>query len=297
LNTEPDYRQSAKTAAPSDLDTALQLEKVKLTMLEEQQSELCQEQLRALARQLAAKGIALSGGRLMGELEIVFVGFENIVETAIANRKDLAKRVPELLLAERLTTFQAKLDHYADMAVTVLRRRFTEDPSMKMLRGPAIEAATTRAEMRARSLKANIDNQLKAVALEHTLGMHGEESQKVTYLNISHSTIANLNLGTVIGELTASIQTLNSNGQSELAEAVRHLSKAISASSELVDKKGMIENLAHLSDEAALPAEKRKMAPLKATMQSLKSGLAIVSELVPLWLKVEEALRGTGIGK
>jgi hypothetical protein len=297
LNTEPNYRQIAKPAAPSTLDAALELEKLKLMMLVEQQSELRQEQLRALERQLAAKGTALSGGRLMSELDIVFGGFENIIEAAIANRKELAARVPELLTPEHMTAFQSKLDHYADLAVTVLRRSFEKNPSMKMLPAPALETATNRAEMRAGTLKSKVNNQLKAMALERTLGIHREEPQHVTYLNISHSTIANFNLGTVVGDLNASIQNLSSAGNNELADAVRRLSEAISASSELVDKKGMLENLAHVSHEAGLSSEKRKMGPLKATMQSLKSGLSIASELVPLWLKVEEALHGMGIGQ
>jgi hypothetical protein len=76
---------------------------------------------------------------------------------------------------------------------------------------------------------------------------------------------------------------------------VRQLTEAITVSDEVRNKKEMVENLAHISEQAVLPAEKRKLGPLKATIESVKTGVGIASQLVPLWLKVEEALRNMGI--
>lgn len=97
------------------------------------------------------------------------------------------------------------------------------------------------------------------MALEGTLGMHEADQPQV---NISNSTIANLNLGTVFGDLNGSIQTLITTGHAQLAEALRQLTEAVTASGELVDKKEIIENLAYVSEQAALPAEQREAVPL-----------------------------------
>jgi hypothetical protein len=147
---------------------------------------------------------------------------------------------------------------------------------------------------RARTLKTKINKGIQAMELEGTLGIYRGGQPHV---NISNSTIANLNLGNVIGDLNGSIQTLTTAGQSELADAVRQLSEAITTSGELANRKELLENLTHVSEQAALPAEKRKLGPLKATVGCLKTGLAVGSQLLPLWLKVEEALRGMGIGR
>jgi hypothetical protein len=125
--------------------------------------------------------------------------------------------------------------------------------------------------------------------------MHRGGQPQVTTLNISNSTIATLNLGTVVGDLNSSIQSLSAGGQNELAEAVRQLTEAISSSAELGCRREMLEHVAYISEQAALPAEKRKMGPLKASIEALKAGVTIVVQLLPLWSKVEQALKANGI--
>jgi len=57
----------------------------------------------------------------------------------------------------------------------------------------------------------------------------------------------------------------------------------------------MLEYLAHISEQAALPADKRKTGPLKASIEALKTGVTITGQLVALWQQVEHALRAMGI--
>jgi hypothetical protein len=261
-------------------------------MLGEAKAEQRQKDLTALERERAAKGTALSGGRLIAEMDIVFGGFESTVETLIEYRRQLAVKAPELLLAAHLKDFQAKLDHHIDLALDVLQRRY-ENSSLKALPSISIDAALKRARMRADVFKGKLNNQIQAMALEGALGMHRENERKVT-LNISNSQIANLNLDRVIGDLNGSIQILTSAGQSELVDAVKQLTEAIGASA-LADKKEMLENLAHVSQQAALPAESRKMGTVKASLAAIKTGVGTTANLLGLFLKVVEALKDTGI--
>jgi hypothetical protein len=118
-----------------------------------------------------------------------------------------------------------------------------------------------------------------------------------TTINISQSTIATLNLGTVVGEINSSIQTLTNAGQDDLAKSIRQLTEAISASTDLDEsiRKDMLEHLALVSAEAALPAGKRKMAPLRSSIEVLRSTVSLGTQLVTLWQAVEHALKAVGI--
>jgi hypothetical protein len=131
--------------------------------------------------------------------------------------------------------------------------------------------------MKADSLKANINQTLEALRLEANLGMHaeGKEEKNVT-LNISHSTIAGLNLGTVIGDLTASVQTLDGSGQKELAERIKVLAEAIANSATVQEalRKEMLEHLSFVSSEASLPSGQRKLGPVISSVAFLRDGLS-----------------------
>jgi hypothetical protein len=116
-------------------------------------------------------------------------------------------------------------------------------------------------------------------------------------VNISQSTVATLNLGTVVGELNSSIQSLTNAGQDDLAKSILQLTEAISASPNLNEslRKDLLEHLSLVSTEAALPAERRKMGPLKSSIGILRSSVSVATELVTLWQAVEHTLKAVGI--
>ncbi len=76
----------------------------------------------------------------------------------------------------------------------------------------------------------------------------------MTTFNISNSTIANLNLGNVVGDLNSSIQNLNTEGCNELAKEIRNMTEAIASSKDLKDdaRRELLEHLAVVSAEAAI---------------------------------------------
>ena len=103
------------------------------------------------------------------------------------------------------------------------------------------------------------------------------QARLATTINISQSSVATLNLGTVVGELNSSIQTLTNAGQDDLAKSIRQLTEAITASPHFEEslRKDLLEHLALVSAEAALPAEKRKRGPLRSSI-GVKNAIFIV---------------------
>jgi hypothetical protein len=174
-----------------------------------------------------------------------------------------------------------------------IRARYARNSAGQLPAG-SIDALTGAAARKTSALKNRINSEIGALELEGALGMHRSEQPDVTNLNISHSTVASLNLGAVYGDLTSSIQTLCAEDQTELAEAVRQLTEAI-RSSELDNKKEMLECLAHVSEQATLSAEKRKAGPLKASMELLRNGIAMSGQLMALCERVEHFLKAMGV--
>lgn len=271
---------------------ALQLEDIKLSQLLSAAAEKREKDIRASAGNLAARGLSQSGMRFKIEVDLIFTSTEGVVDQMIDYRKELGARVPALLERGNLGTLRTKLDQLADGALNGVRQRATMAP-----RGAAAASLMQEAERKAYALKARINQKMAALPLEAKLGMHRAEEPNVTTINISHSTIANLNLGTVVGDLNGSIQHLSGTGQGNLAEDLKKLIEAVSASGELADgeRKDILEHLAMVSGEAAKPADTRKMAPLKTSIEAIKTGISVATQLVGLWQAVETALKVAGV--
>jgi len=94
----------------------------------------------------------------------------------------------------------------------------------------------------------------------------------VTTIHITGNTVANLNLGTVIGDLNGSIKHLTEIGIAQLAEALKNMTEAVGDSKEIEEpaKKEVLEHLAVVSAEAAYPSDKRKIGPLKTSLEAIK---------------------------
>ncbi len=114
--------------------------------------------------------------------------------------------------------------------------------------------------------------------------LDSERAHPVTQNNyISNNTIANLNLGTVLGDLNASVQSLQNNGAPQIADIIQKLTSGISNSTAIkdADRKDLLENLALVSNEVSSEPDKCKPGLLKASLSFITAGLAAAIELVP----------------
>jgi hypothetical protein len=274
------------------LSDARQLEDIHFNQWICESSGEANEKIKASERSLAARGLAQSGTRFSAEIDIIFTSVEGVIEKVIACRRELGAKVPALLDAANMKALEDKLDRYVDGAVNGVHQRST-------IRTPgAVGSAISHvAQQRASSVKARLNQKLAALPLEARLGVHPSGGATVNTFNISNSTIANLNLGNVVGDLNSSIQQLNTAGCTELAEGFRRMTDALGSSQELNDdsRKEMLEHLSVVSGESAKPAEQRKMGPLKSSLVALRSGIGVAAQLFAVYQGLEHALKAAGI--
>jgi hypothetical protein len=123
-----------------------------------------------------------------------------------------------------------------------------------------------------------------------------ESTRPVTF-NLSNSTIAALNLGNVLGDLTASVQNLETHGAPKIADAIEKLASAISESKEIkdADRKDLLENVALVSNEVSSEPDRRRPGLLKSSLGFITASLATANELIPVVHELHEKLKAAGI--
>jgi hypothetical protein len=103
-------------------------------------------------------------------------------------------------------------------------------------------------------------------------------------LTISNSTISALNLGTVVGDMNASLTTLAQQGAMELAQALKILSEAI-ASDALVGqaRREYLETISLISEQGRVPEEARKTGVVRAACLYLAGAAALSANVATIW--------------
>jgi hypothetical protein len=277
----------------ASLNSARQLEEINFTQWIMEASKEANDKVKASERSLAARGLLQSGGRVKTEVDIRFGALEAAIDKIIAFRRELAGKAPALLEPSDMSALKDKLDRYVDGCAKGIQERCTSPAN----RGAVGDAMTRLTGQRAYAVKAQVNQRLVALPLEVKLGVHQAGGQVVNTFNISNSTIANLNLGNVVGDMNGSIQQLNNDGREDLAEEFRKMTEALVFSGELEDgaRRELLEHLSVVSDEAAKPSEQRKMGRLKSSLTAIKAGIAIAAQLFGIYQGLEHALTAAGI--
>jgi len=278
-----------------DLDNyaaARKLEDIKLFQDISDMTPKREAEIKAMEHKLASQGLAHSGARFLSEINIMFDSTQEVIDKAIARRKELAGKVPALLESANIAAFENKLCEIIDGTYNGVKTRLTLNP-----RSAGGGSVIRQAEQRAYAMRAKLRSALAALPLEVKLGMNEKGASAAPAITISNSMVGNLNLGTVIGNLNSSIRQLTVEGHKDLGAALSKLSEAILISDELGDsaKKELLEHAAFVSGEMTLPEEQRKMAPVRTSIEMLKSGVLVASQLVTLWQGVEKALQMMGV--
>jgi hypothetical protein len=107
-------------------------------------------------------------------------------------------------------------------------------------------------------------------------GALGETPMPPITFNFTHSQIASLNLGQVVGNVQAVVGQLWSGGQQELADALKALTEAIinEQSLDATAKGEAVELVSSISEEIAKPPQERRMSVLRAGGSALATALA-----------------------
>ena len=114
-------------------------------------------------------------------------------------------------------------------------------------------------------------------------------------VHIHNSNVANLNLGSQVGTITANLQAISNSGgaQRQFAEAMESLAKAVAAEQLLGEdvKKEVLDAVTTISAEAIKKPEERSRATLKALAAWIATAISAAGDLVTLWDKVGSIIK------
>jgi hypothetical protein len=283
-----------------ELATALELEKVEFTRSVSAAALEVDKEVKRLQAELAAKGLFQSGARYLRETEIRFAKVaEGPVQRAIEKRRELGRRFPDLLTAMSLGQLRDRLTHHIEIVFDSTKTRLAIGGTARTIGSAGV---IQRARQLADQIKGSVTQQLNALTLEARLGIHADPKPaptlevRPTTVNISNSTIASLNLGTVWGDLTASVKIMNGQGQEDLADSLEKLAEALVSVTDLQEslRKELVEDVSFIAEQFARLPEERKTGPLKSAIATLGESVKTVSQLVALWTPIEHILKGLG---
>lgn len=107
-------------------------------------------------------------------------------------------------------------------------------------------------------------------------------------INLQNSTIGILNAGEIedVQSISVNVSSLVESGHDEVAKALKELTEAVAASSEISpgERAYVLENLEEISKQAALPSEERaKPGVLKSVLSGVASTLGAAGGLAEVW--------------
>jgi hypothetical protein len=155
--------------------------------------------------------------------------------------------------------------------------QYEQDVRKMLLDFPSWSAAHSQIE-------AEAEREIAMITREVPLGMH-RPSGLATTINISGGIVGGVNLGTIVGDMnTAMIPLQATAGGEEVAQALKRLTEAVAAADELGEKRGeIIESLAVVTEEAALPPDRRKGHVVKGLLERMGPALSAVANLTQIW--------------
>jgi hypothetical protein len=272
------------------MQNAKKLEEIRFNQWLSESARKRDDEISKSRQSLAARGISQSPMNFTAEVRIILNSIEEGIDKAVGLRRELGAKIPALFNPSELQPLQSRLERFIDHSIEGIKQR-------QQFSGRGGDIATTQeAQDWAFRMKHKLKQALSALALEATLGMHEVKLPAMT-ISISNNTIANLNLGNVVGDITGSIQQLNASGRNDLADAFKRITEAIGASPEISDevRKELLEHLSLVSGEAAKPAEARKLGLLRSSVAAITSGLSIATQALTVWQQAEPLLKAAGI--
>jgi len=239
------------------------------------------QELVTLAATSARDGVYQSGGRLKGDVRIIFAAIDEVVTKAVALRKELALHNPTLGGTENLSPLRAKIAAFTNAGVG-----YTEDRASRTM--PGIQSGMRTALLRlahdeATAILDRATNDLENIPLGLKLRPR-KDDRSITTLHIGGSSNI-INLGTALGDLNTSVQTLNQGNQKDIADAIQMFGKAIQESAELNDanRRAYLEHLTTVSEQVAKPPEQRRIATFTNAINNLASITSAAMKMAPLY--------------
>lgn len=239
----------------------------------------------ALRTDAQRRGVFHSGMHIAGQIKIQTQRLEELKNRWIVIRRELVRSIPELGSADQIAQLRQEIGQvleaqWAHVADTVRRSvPGASDADIERILGSGEYADTLL------RLKSETERDLRILEGEVGLGMHApaKPASSIT-VNIKDSTVAGLNLGTVMGDLNAAVQSIHEAGNAQLAKILKDLIERVAADADLgEERRDAIESLTVISEEAALPADQRRPGMVRRLMSGLGPLLTRTAELAQIW--------------
>ncbi len=111
-------------------------------------------------------------------------------------------------------------------------------------------------------------------------------------IKVDRSVIGSVNTGS-IEKVDVSISYLKAGGNEQLSAALQSLTEAIAVAPELgiAPKSELLDQVAFLSEQAAVAAKDRRPGMIRAALEALTAGATVVSSVEEAWTAAEPFLR------
>jgi hypothetical protein len=113
-------------------------------------------------------------------------------------------------------------------------------------------------------------------------------------VHIHDSNVANLNLGSQVGTISANLQAISGGDatQQKFVHAIEQLTQAVlQASLPAAEQREIVEALSTITEQAAKKPEERSKVSLKSLLHYIPTVISSVSSLANLWAKYEPIIK------
>jgi hypothetical protein len=118
----------------------------------------------------------------------------------------------------------------------------------------------------------------------NVVGAANETAAGQMKIDITKSNVHQLNLGTVLGDMSSTVTTLAQSGHAEIAAALKALAEEVATCVELgLARKDVLENLAFIGQQATQPIGGRKQGLLRAAIGHVQSAVQMIGTLSQAW--------------
>ncbi|HET6841757.1 MAG TPA: hypothetical protein VFK06_08735 [Candidatus Angelobacter sp.] len=250
-----------------------------------------QENIREAANRYAATaGLNIRSGQHEASLaRLRIVGLERMADSLYQIWVDLIKQRNGHIGRQDIPFIANKVNEFINAQKGHLHSTFAQHG------GAMSSVLAQESEQRIYAMSARIRRDLEIMVREYdAFPKKSLQTATNTTIHIENSSIANLNLGSQIGTITASLNQVVEGDQSqkEFAQALQEFTQAvIRASLSDADKKEVVETLSLLATEATRKPEERSKGILKAAVAWIPSVVSTATQLVTLWDKVTPIIR------
>lgn len=264
---------------------ALELERLQFSKEQDQIRQAASKTSDSVRANSAARGLSSSGLHMGRVIEAHVDMIRQMAIKRVEIRRETVRRVPELASPDQITQLRQEIDSMVDAQWGNLHI------------GVARWSGSVAAEAEARRLldlsqfadtplqiKSIVGRDLGILEREASLGMASATvgGHSVT-INIQDSTVAALNLGTVMGNLQTAVTTLQ-QGDPEISTALQKVIEVVAAEESLGDhRREVIESLSQIGEEATRPEAQRRIGLVKTLLGGVAAALAQAANVAQIW--------------